>query len=413
MKGIFRKELILVALAGTIVIMGLGFILPLFPIYISQKGASNFELGLIVSGFTISQFLVQPFFGGLSDRLGRKPFMVGGMACYGLVAFLYVFADDLSQVFLIRLLHGVGAGMIWPALAAFVIDQSPREKRGEVIGLLSGVEMLGFAIGPFLGGILYSLGGMNLPFLGCSALALLAMIMIWAFIRENPSTLQIRPLSWGERYGFSAFRLPDNRLLCLIGFVEAFVWGTIMTILPVMASGLGIPPGKIGWLFSSYFIVYILLQRPVGKWSDRQGRKKPILLGMSIYTLAVLLLALGGTLPYLIVVLAIAGAGLGIYSPSVRVAIADLSSEEVRGASLGFFFTTRMIGFFLGPNVSGMTADRFGQGLPFLIGAVGLGLGIWASKSLSPRLSQTPASSPGLSADLKVKDPKKIRHLDA
>lgn len=393
MMQIFRKELILVVLAGTIVIMGLGFIIPLFPIYVAEKGASNFQLGMIVSGFTISQFLVQPFFGGLSDRFGRKPFMVGGMACYGLVAFLYVFAKDLFQVFLIRLLHGVGAGMIWPALSAFVIDQSPVERRGEAMSLLSAVEMLGFAIGPFLGGMLYSLGGMSLPFLSCSALAFLALGMIWVIIKEKAPEFETGRLSWAKRYGFSSFRLPDIRLLCLIGFAEAFVWGTIITLLPVIASRMGVPPGKIGWLFSSYFIVYILLQRPVGRWSDRRGRKKPILLGMTIYTLAVLLLSQGGNLLYLMLVLAIAGAGLGIYSPSVRVAIADLSSEEARGASLGFFFTTRMIGFFLGPNVSGMMADRFGEGLPFLVGAAGLGLGIWASLYLSSRLSETSQGS--------------------
>ena len=162
----------------------------------------------------------------------------------------------------------------------------------------------------------------------------------------------------------------------------------IITLLPVMASRLGVPPERIGWLFSSYFVVYILLQRPVGKWSDRQGRKKPILLGMSIYTVAVLLLSQAGSLSHLILVLAIAGAGLGIYSPSVRVAIADLSSEKVRGASMGFFFTTRMFGFFLGPNISGLMADRWGPGLPFLLGAPGLALGIWASWLLSTRLSQ-------------------------
>jgi MFS family permease len=109
---------------------------------------------------------------------------------------------------------------------------------------------------------------------------------------------------------------------------------------------------------------------------------------MTIYTLAVLLLSQGGTFPYLMAVLAIAGAGLGIYSPTVRVAVADLSSEEVRGASLGIFFTTRMFGFFLGPNVSGIMADRFGEGFPFLVGAGGLALGIWASLYLSPRLSK-------------------------
>jgi MFS family permease len=391
MKPTFQKELILVALAGTVVVMGLGFIIPLFPIYVAEKGASNFELGLIVSGFTISQFFVQPFFGGLSDRFGRKLFMIGGLACYGFVAFLYVFASTLPQVFLVRLLHGLGAGMIWPALSAFVLDLSPVERRGETMGMLSAVEMIGFAVGPFLGGVLFSLGGMNTPFFGCALLSFAAMAMIWIFIKERFHPQATDSIKWLERYGFSSLRLPDIRLLCWIGFTEAFIWGVIITLLPVMGSRAGIPPGKIGWLFSAYFVVYILLQHPVGRWSDRQGRKKPILLGLSIYTLAVLLLSREGGLFYMMAVLAVAGAGLGIYSPSIRVAIADLTAEKVRGASLGFFFTTRMIGFFLGPNISGLLADRFGQGFPFLVGAAGLGGGLWAAAHLSARLSQRAA----------------------
>jgi MFS family permease len=160
-----------------------------------------------------------------------------------------------------------------------------------------------------------------------------------------------------------------------------------MTLLPIMASNLGIPPMKIGWLFSLLFVVYIFLQRPAGKWSDRRGRKKPILVGMSIYALAMAFLAWGGGLFYLMAALGIAGAGLGIYAASVRVAMADLSSDEVRGANMGFFFTTRMFGFFLGPNLSGMVADQWGYGFPFLIGAAILGLGILASSYLSPVLS--------------------------
>jgi MFS transporter, DHA1 family, multidrug resistance protein len=398
MSLIFRRELILAALSGTIVVMGLGFIIPLFPIYVAEKGATNFQLGLIVSAFTISQFFVQPFFGGLSDRFGRKPFMIAGLACYGLVAFFYLFANSLSQVFVVRLLHGLGAGMIWPALSAFVIDQAPVEKRGETIGILSAVEMVGFAVGPFLGGFLYTLGGMDLPFWGCTVLSFIAMAMIWIFVHERFSGRRGDCLGWFERYGFSSFRLADIRLLCWIGFCEAFVWGVIITILPVMGSRAGVPPGKIGWLFSAYFIVYILLQGPVGRWSDQGGRKKPILVGLSVYTLAVLLLSQEGGLFYMMTVLAVAGAGLGIYSPSIRVAVADLSSEKVRGASLGFFFTTRMFGFFLGPNISGLLADRFGLGFPFLMAAAGLGAGIWAAFYLSARLSKKPAPSPSLPA---------------
>jgi len=390
----FRKELILVALAGTIAVLGLGLIIPLFPIYVARKGATHFQLGLIVSGFTFSQFFLQPFFGGLSDRFGRKIFMVGGLACYGIVSCLYVFADSLTEVFVVRLLHGVGAGMIWPALSAFIIDLSPVERRGETMGFLSAMEMLGFALGPILGGLLYTLGGMNLPFWGCALLAFLGMALIWLLIKEKPSIHSAEKKTFFERYGFASLRHPDIRLLCVIGFCETFVWGLIITLLPVMASGLGVPPGKIGWLFSSYFIFYILLQWPVGKWSDRQGRKKPIILGMSIYTVSVLILSQGGDLIQLLAVLAIAGAGLGVYSPSVRVAVADLTSEKFRGASFGVFITTRMFGFFLGPNLSGIMADRFGQGFPFLVGAIFLGAGVWASFQLSPELSKARTAVP-------------------
>jgi MFS family permease len=384
-----RKELLPAAIAGTIVMLGLGFVIPIFPVYISQKGATNFQLGLIFSSFTFTQFLLQPFTGGLSDRYGRKPFMVGGLACYGLVTFLYVFADSLHQVFLIRLVHGIGAGMIWPALTAFFIDHAPVERRAESMGLLSAVEMLGFAIGPFLGGMLFTLGGMNLPFIGCSLLAFAAMALVWIMIPGLSAPKEPERKSWKERYGFSSIRFPDIRLLCGIGFVEAFVWGTMISLLPVMASRMGIPPGRIGWLFTSYFVIYMIVQAPVGKWSDRRGRKKPIMVGLGIYTAAVFLLSQGGGLTYLLAILGVAGAGMGLYSPSVRVAIADLSDPGVRGANMGFYFTTRMLGFFAGPNLSGLLADRLGQGVPFMIGAAFLLLAVWASRALSEELSRS------------------------
>ncbi len=120
--------------------------------------------------------------------------MVAGLVCYGVVACLYVLAESLSQVFLVRLLHGIGAGMIWPALSAFIVDLAPMERRGETMGFLSGMEMMGFALGPLLGGFLYSMGGMNLPFWGCAALALLSAAVIWSMIQEKPSAKKPRPV---------------------------------------------------------------------------------------------------------------------------------------------------------------------------------------------------------------------------
>jgi MFS family permease len=94
------------------------------------------------------------------------------------------------------------------------------------------------------------------------------------------------------------------------------------------------------------------------------------------------------------------------------VAIADLSSEKVRGASMGFFFTTRMFGFFLGPNISGLMADRWGQGLPFLLGAAGLALGIWASWSLSTELSQRISRAPACPAGTGSREAKEYKGVN-
>ena len=255
------------------------------------------------------------------------------------------------------------------------------------MGFLSAVEMAGFVIGPFMGGMLYSLGGLDLPFLSCSILGFAAAAMIWGSIqRDRPQKEPVRMSFW-ERYGFTALHHPDMKRLCLIGFSEAFIWGSIMTLLPVMASNQGVQPNKIGWLFTAYFIVYMLLLGPAGRWSDRHGRKKPILFGLCIYALSAILISRGGGFVQMMMVLAMAGFGLGIYSPCVRVAVADLSAREIRGASMGLFFTSRTMGIFMGPNISGFLADRFGPGFPFLIGSAGLLFGIWASLSLSAELS--------------------------
>lgn len=371
---LFTRDFLLVCFAGTVTLIGLGLIIPLLPIYISSKGASKFQLGIIFSGFSFTQFLVQPFFGSLSDRIGRKPLLIAGLALYSAITFLYAFAESFSMLFFLRLMHGIGAGMIWPPMTALIIDLAPPERRAEALGFQSGVEMTGFTIGPILGGVFYSLGGIRLPFILCGGLIFVNFLLTKILLIEKRSLVNIDlpRRNWKERYGFSFLKLTTVKALCYAAFYETYMWGTLATLLPLIAGGRGIGPAKVGILFSAYYIAFSLVQFFAGKWSDRIGRKKLIVYGFFIYGLTVSLIPIVWDMRSLVMVLAAAGASLGFYSPSIRATIADLAQADIRGSNLGIFFTARMIGFMIGPPLSGLLAQNFGFIAPFVLVSLGI-----------------------------------------
>lgn len=371
---LFTRDFLLVCFAGAVTLIGLGLIIPLLPLYISSRGASKFELGIIFSAFSFTQFLVQPFFGSLSDRIGRKPLLIAGLTLYSAITFLYAFAESFSALFFLRLMHGVGAGMIWPPLTALIIDLAPPERRAEALGFSSGVEMTGFTIGPLLGGLFYSLGGMRLPFIVCSLLIFINFVLTKLLLVEKRSLVNIDlpERNWKERYGFAFLKLTTVKALCYAAFYETYMWGTMAILLPLLAGNRGIGPAKVGILFSAYYVAFSLVQLFAGKMSDRIGRKKPIVFGFLVYGLVIFLIPFGWNITSLVMVLVVAGASLGLYSPSIRATIADLAPADIRGSNLGIFFTARMIGFMIGPPLSGLLVEHFGFIAPFAVSSLGI-----------------------------------------
>ena len=122
------------ALALFSVMLGAGLIIPLLPLYAQHLGANRTWIGIIAAGFFIANVISTPLFGWLSDRKGRKVFIIVGLLCYGISSLSFIWATTVYQLTRIRFLQGIAGGMIVPLIQAYVGDMSPPGAEGKWMG---------------------------------------------------------------------------------------------------------------------------------------------------------------------------------------------------------------------------------------------------------------------------------------
>ena len=125
-----RQILITLLLSIFIALLGIGIIIPVMPVFAADLGAGGFSLGMIIAAFSISRGILQPIVGSLSDRWGRKGFLVAGLFIYGLVGLLIPQAQSVYNLIAIRGFHGVGSAMIVPIAMAYMSFLAPAGQEG-------------------------------------------------------------------------------------------------------------------------------------------------------------------------------------------------------------------------------------------------------------------------------------------
>ena len=125
MQYIIKKIFPILALSIFSSMLGIGIISPILPLYAENLGATGVWLGVIVAGFSISRTVIVPFAGRLSDLKGRKLLLAIGLLAYTIISIGYIWADSIASLVLIRLLHGIGAGLVGPIAQAYSRVKSP------------------------------------------------------------------------------------------------------------------------------------------------------------------------------------------------------------------------------------------------------------------------------------------------
>ncbi len=184
MKRVMNNPILILSFALIVVMLGFGMVMPIFPFYIAEFGAGGMELGLLIATASLLEFIFGPFWGSISDRIGRKPVLAIGMLGFALSTFLFGISTELWMLFASRALSGVLSAAAITTALAYISDSTTDEERGGGMGKLGAAMAFGVIVGPGIGGWLAS-DTLSTPFFTASALALCALLMIIFLLPES------------------------------------------------------------------------------------------------------------------------------------------------------------------------------------------------------------------------------------
>ncbi len=347
-------SLVPVLLAVFTVMLGLGIIAPLLPMYARDLGADGLMLGVIFSVFSLCRTLFTPISGIYSDRWGRKYFMLAGLGMYCLVSLAYIQANTIPLLIIVRILHGLAAALVIPVANAYVGDLAPRNQEGTYTGLFLVSFLLGFALGPALGGILYDRLGIIWCFLTLGFLALLAFLLTLLSI-PNLSTVPEQQTSTPGEETRSVLKSPFILALLVFTLVSALGRGSIICFLPILATEkLGMSAGLLGTVITTNLVLAAILQLPLGMLADRFNRKFFLLVGTLLSG------AMFAAVPFvtgflsLFLVNIIMGVSMALVLPASQAMAVSAARGKGMGKVLSFLQSATGAGFAAGPLLSGL-----------------------------------------------------------
>jgi len=347
--------------------LGLGIIAPLIPIYAESLGATGIWLGLIFSGFALSRAIFMPLIGKLSDVKGRKRFIITGLLIYSLISLVYLAANDVFTLTIIRLVHGFASAMVVPIAMAYVGETTEKGREGEAMGTFTIALFLGIGMGPFLGGVLNDSFGIASVFYAMTALSAVALIITLSFLPD------VKFAQGAGGKGSAPFReiLKNDIVRGLIFFRagQAMGRGGLMAFLPIFGATLGIGASQVGILLSVIFLC-ALLQRPFGKLADRYNKFYLVLAGAASGAFVILLIPLAHDFWVLLAICFAIGITGAVAIPAATAMVVQIGEKVGMGTSMGIFNTAMSVGIVIGPLTLGLVMDNFGVGNIFYVASL-------------------------------------------
>ena len=364
--------------------MGISMVSPLLPVYAKELGASGVWLGLTFSVFAIVQTFVGPFAGRLSDRYGRKPFIVAGLLIYLIAALGYLSAQSFYQVIAFRAFSGLGTSLIFSVARAYVGDMTPKGQEGRWLGVFATADIIGFGTGPLLAGVLREVVGFRSVFVAMAAMmALSAFILMWWLPRHSPAEVLRRAhlAGGGEREQQTPFAvaLKDRLVLAVTahqGLLSLAMGASFSFLALRLEDGLGVGPMLIGLAFATQDITGGLAQPLFGRMADTYNRRVLVAVGLLIN--AALLACVGIVPSYgLMVLLLFAMGASGAVSQVAAGAVQVVAGRRVgMGTVLGLGSASNGLGIVIGSVVSGIIVDIQGLAAAFFLGGAIMAAGV-------------------------------------
>lgn len=360
----------------------------------------------LITSYLVTMAAIQPIAGKLGDRFGRRPLLLGGLAYFGLASLGAAVAPTLPLLLLFRFQQAIAGALALPNGAALVREVIPAERRGGSFGLIGAATGVAAAAGPPLGGVLTFAAGWQAIFWVNVPFVLGALLLGW---RSVPSARRAKAASTFDAQGAALLFAALAGLSLLLhergaygssplwlGGVTAVValavlfgrqelrhadpvlqpgffrrrafsaasaavalsnlamYTTLLALPVLLARDAGRTSASIGATLAGLSVMSVVCS-PVGGWlADRAGRRMPVVLGLSLFAIALVPLGVSRGLPptpALIAILAAAGAGLGLSMAGMQAAAVEAVGPRDAGAASGIFSTSRYVGSIVGASV--------------------------------------------------------------
>jgi DHA1 family solute carrier family 18 vesicular amine transporter 1/2 len=338
---------------------------PVLPDLSRRLGASPTVIGLLFGSFGVTMLLVSIPMGAVSDRVGRKGPILGGLVALAASTVLFAYAKELPALFTARLVQGAADAITWVVGFALVADLYAPEERGRVTGIILGGTSVAYMIGPSIGGWLYEIGGIRMPFLAVTAMSIATMAgFVWLRVPAEHTLHEPVPVG----------RLLRNREVATCGVVVFLAAASITMFEPVFVlyiqGKLGIGPAKIGTLFAAASLANTFFHPLAGRFADRWGARR--LTGIGLIAMSCMLPAIALARNYwaAMAVCVLQAATFALVATPSLTFMGDVTHEAGLGSfgtAYGFYNAIWAIGLLSGPAAGGYFFERAGFG-PLALG---------------------------------------------
>ena len=319
------------------------------------------SVGLVASAYGLPVALLSPVFGPLSDRRGRRYALLLGLAIFAVAALACTVAPSLPILLAARVINGIGSAILMPAAFAAAGDLPDADARGRAIALLSTAFPLSNVLGLPVGALATAAGGWRAPFALIAIVALLAMVGV-ATSRQISS---VRTADRGYAATFGRV-LRDRRALAVMSVTMVWFAGAIGLFIYMgefFHETYGVPIEQAGLVYVVVGVVGVVAARSSGVVIERFGARRTVLLGLTLFGSAVLVLPqVTGAFPLALAVFAVWAFGTWFGVPAMQTIVAGLS-DTARGTMLAFNGSALNLGGVIGPIISGQIIDRAGFGV--------------------------------------------------
>lgn len=400
-----RTPLAIIFVTVFIDLLGFGIVLPLLPRYAKAFNATPWELGLLMASFSAMQLIFAPIWGGVSDRIGRRPVLLIGLAgstvFYGLFGYVTSLGSDgmamsftsdkglfgvsiLTWLFLTRIGAGI-AGATIPTAQAYIADCTSRENRTKGMALIGAAFGIGFTFGPLIGAAFVSdeVGGPPSPMAGYVAAILSGCAFLWALAKLPESLTKGESERAGKfhlKHIGAAFGDAAIAMVLLTIFVTTCAFAQFESTLSLLTDALG-ESDQDNFLIFAYvgFILTLSQGFIVRRLSSKLEPKVLALGGTAVMIVGLLLIGFAGrngSVSQLFMVLPIAVVGFSAVSPSLQALLSLRTASDKQGEVLGLGQSMSALARIAGPVIGMRMFDKSHVEWPYWVGAAMMGVGL-------------------------------------